>query len=199
MLDERFNILALIIALIGGGSYIFDTLKGKIKPNKVSWFLWIIAPMIAFFAEIKQGVGLPSLLTFAAGFIPLLVFIASFVNKKSYWKIEKFDLACGTLSIIGLILWQITNVGNIAIIFSILADGLAAIPTIAKSYREPESESYFAFFIFSISTIITLLAIKNWTFANYAFLIYLLLIDSTLFILIKFKLGRKILRPTRSL
>lgn len=192
MLDERFNILALIIALIGGGSYLIDTLKGRIQPNKVSWFLWIIAPTVAFLAEIKQDVGLPSLLTFAAGFIPLLVFISSFVNKKSYWKIEKFDLACGALSILGLILWQTTQIGNLAIIFSIIADAMAAMPTIAKSYKEPESESSFAFFAFFISSIITLLTISNWTFANYGFPIYLLFLDGVIFVLIKFKLGRKI-------
>lgn len=189
MLDDRFNILALIIALIGGGSYLLDTLKGKIKPNKVSWLLWCFAPMIAFFAEIKQGVGLASLLTFSAGFIPILVFTASFVNKKAYWKITKFDLVCGGLSILGLVLWQITQVGNLAIIFAILADVLAATPTLIKSYNEPESESYFAFFVFIFSSIITLLTIKIWNFANYAFPIYLFLIDSAFFILIKFKLG----------
>jgi len=111
MLDEKFVILGSIIFFIGGISYLIDTLRGKARPNKVTWFLWSTVPMIAFVAEIKQGVGIQSLMTFMLGFSPILIFLASFVNKKSGWKIGKFDIICGSLSVIGLILWQITKAG----------------------------------------------------------------------------------------
>jgi len=46
--------------------------------------------LIAFKAQIKEGVGIhQALLTFMVGFIPLIIFIASFINKKAYWKIGK--------------------------------------------------------------------------------------------------------------
>lgn len=75
------------------------------------------------------------------GFNPLLIFLASFVNKKAYWEISKLDLSCGALAIAGLVLWLITGTGNLAIFFSILADGIAAIPTVIKSYHKPETEN----------------------------------------------------------
>lgn len=190
MLNPDFNILGAFIVFAGVASYIFDTLRGKVKPNRVSWLLWTLAPMIAFFAEIKQGVGLQSLLPFMAGICPLLVVFASFVNKKAAWKIEKFDLLCGGFSIIGLLLWQITRVGDIAILFSIIADGMAGTPTIIKSWKAPETENAFAFLTTAIATIITLLTIKVWTFANSGFTVYLLCICILLTILIKFKIGR---------
>jgi len=192
MIDERFVIVGAVLGFIGGMSYLVDTIKGKTQPNKVSWLLWAIAPLIAFYAEIKQGVGLPALMTFMVGFNPLLIFFASFVNKKSQWKISKFDLFCGALSIIGLILWQITQIGNLAILFAILSDGLAGIPTIVKSYREPETENYKVFLFGAINAFITLLAIKEWNFAHYGFPIYIFLICLLLFLLIKFKLGKRL-------
>ncbi len=121
MLNPDFVYPAVIISFIGALSYVIDTLKGKAKPNKVTWFLWALAPIIAFFAQIKQGVGKEALLTFIVGFNPFMVFCASFVNKKAYWKITKVDLIYGGLSLLGLFLWYITKIGNIAIIFAILS------------------------------------------------------------------------------
>lgn len=192
MIDERFVFLALLFNFIGTFSYLVATIKGKVKPNKMSWFLWALAPLIAFSAEIGQGVGLAAWMTFAVGFSPLLIFLASFVNKKSFWKISNLDLVCGTLSILGIVLWYVTKVGNVAILFSIIADGTAAIPTIVKSYKEPESESYSVFFLASLSALITLLTLKTWDFAHFGFPVYIFFVCSLLTLLIKFKIGKRI-------
>jgi len=82
MLHPNFVFLGIFINFLGALIYIRDTLKGKIQPNKISWGIWAVAPLIAFAAEVKQGVGVQSLATFMVGFTPLLIFIASFFNKK---------------------------------------------------------------------------------------------------------------------
>lgn len=192
MLDERFVIFGAALNIIGGASYIIDTLSGKTKPNKVTWAVWAAAPLLAFSAEIKQGVGLQSLMTFMVGFNPLLVFIASFFNKKSQWRIGKLDIICGFLAILGLVLWQMTRIGNLAIFFGILSDGLAGIPTIIKSYKAPETENYKVFLFSGTNALITMATIKVWNFAYYAFPAYIFSICLLLFLLIGFKLGPKI-------
>jgi hypothetical protein len=126
------------------------------------------------------------------GFGPLMVFTASFVDKEAFWKITRLDIVCGVLSVIALILWAITGDGNIAIILSIAADLLAGIPTLIKSYNEPETEHPSAFRNGALSAGITLLTIKTWTFANYGFALYILLICTVLYSLIRFKLGKRI-------
>jgi len=82
-----------IVGLIGIVSYIKETIQGKTKPNKITWLLWSIAPLIATFAALSDGVKLSVLPVFMSGFGPLLVLLASFVNKKSYWKLEKKGLS----------------------------------------------------------------------------------------------------------
>ncbi len=192
MIDERFIFVAVILILFGDFTYLIYTIKGKVKPNKVTWFLWGLAPLIAFAAQFKQGVGLSSLTTFAFGALPLFIFLASFLNKKAYWKITSFDLMCGALAIIGLILWQATQVGNWAILFGVLADGAAAVPTVVKSYKAPESENYLVYLFNPIGAIITLLTLKTWDFTHYAFPVYIFFIGFLLVLLIKFKFGRKL-------
>ena len=188
MINQNFIYLGALIFFIGSIGYFFETLQGKVKPNRVTWFIWAVAPMITFAAQIKQGVGIQSLLTFMVGFIPLLIFFASFINKKSYWKIQSIDLICGSLSIIGLILWQITKVGNIAIIFSIIADFLAALPTFVKSYKHPETENYFLYLGLTVFAFITLLTIKVWNFETYSFSLYMLILNLLIATIIKFKI-----------
>ncbi len=192
MINENFVIVGTIIAGIGTLSYLVDTVRGRVKPNRVSFLMWSIAPLIAFVAQLKQGVGIQSLMTFSVGFFPLIILIASFVNKKAQWKLTRFDLICGLLSLAGLVLWLITRVGNVAIFFSIMADGLAALPTIVKSYKFPETESAWPWSTAAISGILTLLTITNWSFANYGFPLYISTVNSLIFVLAQFQLGKKI-------
>jgi hypothetical protein len=192
MINEKFVILGSLINLSGTSIYIWHTVKGQTRPNRVSWFMWALAPMIAFAAELDKGVGIIALTTFTVGFAPLLVFISSFVNPRAVWKITRFDVACGILSLAGLGFWFITRDSNLGIFFAILADLFAAIPTIIKSYNYPESEHYLAFAAAALSGAITLLAIKTWTFANYAFPLYIFLVCVLMSTLIKFRWGLRL-------
>jgi hypothetical protein len=192
MLNQNFIIIGTLIGAVGSLAYLVDTVKGKVKPNRVSFLLWSIAPFIAFAAQIKQGVGLESLMTFSTGFLPLTIFIASFVNKKAEWKITKFDLVCGVLSIFGLILWLITKVGNIAITFSIIADALAAIPTIVKAYKYPDTEIAWPWIATAFGVVLTLLTLSELTFANSGFIIYILIVNTLIFSLVQFRIGEKL-------
>lgn len=190
MLNTNFVIIGTIIGALGSIAYLIDTIKGKVKPNRVSFFLWSVAPIIAFAAMMEKGVGLESLMTLSVGILPLIIFVASFHNKKAEWKLSKFDILCGFLSILGLILWLITKEGNIAITLSIIADGLAALPTIVKAYKYPETEIAWPWIATSIGVLLTLLTITNITFANSAFNIYILFANTLIFTLVQFKIGK---------
>lgn len=190
MIHPNFVYLGVLIQFIGGMSYLIDTVKGKIQPNRVSWALFVLAPALAFFAQLQQGVGPEVWATFIVWFVPFLILIATFVNKKAVWKLKKLDVVCGLLSLLGLALWAITKVGNIAIVFAILADALACVPTLVKSWYEPESESDSVFLYGTVNALLGLLVITNWHFENYAFMSYMFLANSALAITIRFKIRR---------
>lgn len=191
MISEKFVFVGFTLSLIGASSYVLHTLQGKTRPNRVTWLMWALAPLVAFAAEIHEGVGIQALLTFMVGFGPLMVLTASFINRKAVWKVTRFDIWCGILSFLGLILWLVTRHGNIAIALAIAADGLAAIPTVRKSWTNPESESYLIYLLASMNATIVLLTIDNWNFATYGFPIYIAAFSFSVFCLIKFKLGLK--------
>ena len=108
MIDPRFAILGALIVLTGNAAYARDTVRGETQPNRVSWMLWALAPMIAFAAQVAQGVGLDAVLTLAVGIGPLLVVAASFLDPKAYARVTPFDAGCAALSLIALGAWAAT-------------------------------------------------------------------------------------------
>lgn len=73
MLSENFIFVGLAIGFVGVSSYFVATLKGQVQPNRLSWLIMGIAPLTAFAAELSEGVGLRSLMTFWVGFAPLMI------------------------------------------------------------------------------------------------------------------------------
>ena len=192
MLDVHFVILGAAIGAVGQGLYVLDTVRGETQPNRVTWLLWAIAPLLAFAVEIHSGVGLRSLMTFMVGFGPLCVFVASFVNPASFWEITRLDYVCGALSVLGTAGWLVTRHGMVALVAALTADGLAGVPTVVKAWRVPESESANVYLGGIANAGITLLTVDRVTTAVVAFPIYILVVATLLFVLVAGRVGPRL-------
>ena len=170
MLPEYFLYVSAAILFASGVSYLVATLRGDAQPNRVTWFFWGLAPMIAAIAALSKGVGLATLPVFVNGAMPLLIFLASFINKKAYWKISPFDYSCGAMELMALLLWYLTTDATIAIIFSILVGLCASTPTVLKAYKYPETEDGLAFILGTISMLVGFLAVQQYSFDSAPFL-----------------------------
>jgi len=168
------------VGLLAIFSYLKDTLRGKTKPNRITWLMWSLAPLIAAAAAFSDGVRWAASPVFMAGFCPLIIFFSSFINPNSYWKLEKFDYLCGFFSLLALIFWAITKNPVVAIIFSIASDGFASIPTIIKSWKHPETETGIVYIAGLFSALTSFAAVRVWVFPEYAFASYLVIVSSAL-------------------
>ena len=162
---EFLVFVAAFASLLAALVYIRSMFKGQTKPNRVTWFMWSVAPFIATAAALSDGVGLAIVPVFMSGFCPFLVFAASFLSKKAYWKLSTFDYICGILSALALVFWYLTSNPNVAIIFAIVSDALAGVPTIIKALRNPETESAWPFIVGVFSPFTSFLVATAWTFA----------------------------------
>lgn len=178
-------VISTILGLSGAFAYIRDMVRGKSKPNLVTWGLWAFAPLVATGAALSADAdGWATVRIFMSGFGPLLVFVAAFFVHGSYWKLSKFDYLCGGLSLIGLFVWLGIDSPLGAILILALADLFAAIPTLIKAWKFPETESVYSYFIFLLTSMIVIPAIPVWNIENSAFQIYLLTVNSALFIVV---------------
>jgi hypothetical protein len=177
MINQNFIWLALTITVFGNFAYIRDTLKGKTKPNRVTFFLWGTAPLIAYFSQKTGGGGIQSIYTLILGILAFVILASSFIDKRAYWAITKFDVACGIMSLVALILLISTGNALLALALSLIADLFAALPTIIKSYKHPKTETAIAYAVEIASSTIVLLTIHNWIFVNYIFAVYILFMN----------------------
>ncbi|MEK7089033.1 MAG: hypothetical protein AAB913_02800 [Patescibacteria group bacterium] len=177
MLPEKIIIIGVAINLFCSLWYVKNIVYGNTRPNLVSWFIWMLAPFLGTFLALKAGAGLSVTGIFMAGFGPLLVIVVSLFKKNVFWRIETFDLICGFFSIMALVLYLITYNLGISIFFAIISDGLAAIPTIIKSWKFPETESSSTYFGGIVNNTLSLLIIKNWIFSIYSFNIYFIVVN----------------------
>jgi hypothetical protein len=198
MLNENFIWIALAITVAGNFFYVRDTLKGETKPNRVTFILWSAAPFIAFLSQHNAGGSKQILYTLIISIVPLLIFFASFIDKKAYWKITKFDIYCGVVSLIALAFLVFTGRPLLALFLSIAADFFAALPTVIKSYKFPDTETITAYAAEIVSSIIVLLTVHQWIIVNYLFAAYILFMCTLFTSLLIFSPNKKsrILKPS---
>lgn len=181
MIPEWCISFAILLRLISGGRYAWGILHGRARPNPVTWFLWGSTAMVAFIAQINEGVGAQAIVTFVLGLSPLTIAVLATVKGHLRAHLTPFTFICAAITLGGVFLWQITDNAIFAIICSILADIAASAPTLMKGYRDPKSEYALPYLFSVISMAITLLTITSWNFETYAFPLYMMLINCVLF------------------
>jgi len=174
-------IASVLISLVGSFAYVVDTIKGKSKPNRISWAMWASAPLVATIIALYSHADIwTTTRTFMAGFVPLTILIASFISSKSYWKLTFFDFICGALSVLALIIWLLAGSPEIAILFAVAGDAFALIPTLAKAWKYPETETGITFVAGLTASVLVLPLTPIWNIENSAFQIYLLVANTLL-------------------
>lgn len=187
MLPEYFAFISTLIASLGSIYYLYLTIKGKVQPNKITFFFWGLFPMIAFFAQSEQDVSSVIWITFAMGFLPFLILLAAYFNPGAYWAIKPRDYYLAAIAVVSMLLWYVTENANLAIIFALIADVFASLPTILKAYNAPHSEDWKPYAINSVGFLVGVLAIQNWVFAEYSFVLYFFLLTTFLAALIYYR------------
>ena len=176
-------IISTLLLLWGGYAYFRDTLAGRTKPNRVSWFLWALAPLVSFSAAFSVDADIwASVRVLVGGVVPAVIFLGSFVNRKSYWKLTWFDWFCGGLSLTALLFWQLASSPLIAVLLATAANTFASIPTFIKAWNFPETETRLTFITSFLSAVLIIPAIPVWNVANSAFQIGLMLTTGALLV-----------------
>lgn len=177
MLPDYIIYFTFLFYIPGYYFYLRDIVHGQNRPNLVSWFMWMLGPMLGAFFQVKAGAGLVALPTFMAGFGPLVIVLFFIWHKNAYWKLTKFDILCGVFSLLALVFYIFTRNLGISILFAILSDALAFIPTFVKSWKSPENESVQPYLIGIATNALGLLIVKDWSFAIYSFGIYFVIFN----------------------
>ncbi len=165
--------LGVCFGFCTGSKYLYEMWQGRVKPNKVTWLIFGLAPLIGASAMLTAGFSWSVVSVIMAGVWPLIIFTASLFVSQSYWETKPFDYVCGGLSVLAIVLWQMTAIPLIAVFLTITADLLAGLPTAKKAWRFPQTESPWIFASGVYSNSVAVLVLTEFTWLSASFPIYL--------------------------
>lgn len=176
------GILAGIVGLFGFLPYIITTIQGKNKPNRASWWIWGILGVITGISYYYSGATTTIWVPICYAICQIITAVLSLKYGEGGWnRLDKFCLIGAGIS---LLFWWLLNSPLIALLFTLLIDLFAAIPTVIKSYSNPKQESCFSWTIFLIANTLNMIALDRWNFSLVVYPFYLFYLSSTLSILL---------------
>lgn len=162
---SSLGIASGIIQIFSVIPYVKDMLYGNTRPNAVSYVLWAITGIIAVLAQVSAGASWSLAFLIALTFNACLIAFLS-LRGYGYKKYTALDWSCLLLAIASLVLWKITENPVVALVLSVVGDFFAALPTIAKAYKDPNSELAFGWFLVVIASSLSILSSTKWNTAN---------------------------------
>ncbi len=168
--------LSIIINMVSYSSYIIAIFRGKAKPHRTTRFVLLTLSALATLSLLAQHNSVAVWLAGANLTFSSVLFLLSFKYGMGGW--SKMDILCLVIAVVGIIIWQVTGSSTLALYAAILADFTGMVPTIIKSYYHPKTEVWYFFFLAGIGAALNLLATRVWTFQEYAFPLYITLINT---------------------
>jgi hypothetical protein len=105
LMNNSLAILGAIIVALSGVPYAIDIIRGKTRPNVVSWFTWTLLISIGAFGALAANEIKTAIITF--GDVTQVGIILILGLRFGYAKYSRFDGFCQAAALIGIILWVI--------------------------------------------------------------------------------------------
>lgn len=165
------GVIALSLSVAAIVPYIIETLQGKVKPERVSWFIWTLLGVVYFWSAILEK----GAILFTAGELigPVIAFLLALkfgVGGKS-----KFDIYMLVLALAAIGWLVFTENALLSLILALVADGIALVLTIRKLHIDPTSESRWAWGLFGLSASFALVSLQVFNFETLVFPVYVII------------------------
>ncbi len=156
-----------IVEFLAGVPYFLDVIKGKNKPNIASWSTWTLLNGIIIVSALAAGGALNTVVLGVSLFAvsSTILILGLFKGTRKY---TKFDALCQSIAIAGILLWQLTDNPNYALLFVIITDVFALTPTVRHAFTHPHEETAITYFILGCMALVLTALASPRTFASLA-------------------------------
>ncbi len=172
------GLCAGILSFLGFAPYIISTLKGKTRPNRATWIIWTVIGVLLLLSYRSAGATHALWLSAANVIAFCVIILLLFKYGEGGW--ETLDIACLVGAALGLLLWWYFSSPLPTLYLSILIDFVGALPTLKKSYQNPEGEDSLTWKIFGAANTLNLFAIEEWSFKMAAYPLYMFCISGSI-------------------
>ena len=161
---DALGILSVALAIIAAIIYVFQTLRGDVRPHPLSWFLFGILSATGYWVQRDQGAH-QGCWTLLAMTIICFVFVAASVarGERSFSRQEwSFAVAGGAV----FVLYLFTREPNVAAALTTIVDALGYGPTFVRGWSHPRKDSVTSFALNGVKFVPSLMAMDPISFAT---------------------------------
>jgi hypothetical protein len=152
------------------------------RPNRVTWFVWTIVG--AMLLASYRAAGATSTLWVPAALVVGTFSIALLSLKFGQGGWRPVDVVCCIGAAVGFLLWRFLASPEAALFSMIGTDFVGLVPTLVKSYREPQGEHRLAWSIAWAGSLLNVCAIGTWEMAVASYPLYLFVGNSAVLLLL---------------
>lgn len=148
----------------------------------MSWFVWAFVGMLIVitYNELEGRAAL--ILAFTSAICQFLVAVLSI--KYGSGGTSTVDRTCLVLVIFTCLIWGLTKSAFYPYVLAVCIDFFAMVPTLRKTYHKPDGEDFYAWVLWAVAALLSILAIEQWSFAEALFPVHLLCVELMVVLLI---------------
>jgi hypothetical protein len=151
--------IAGIMALVQVIPYVVSILRGHTKPERTTYFIWLILNVVTTTSYIAVGARTTIWTGIAYVFTALLIFGLSI--KYGMGGFSRFDIVCFLLAMAGIMMWLSTRNALLTLYFGMLVSFIAYLPTIKKAYFLPETENTLSWVMTTCTALVNICALTT--------------------------------------
>lgn len=171
-------IMATTLPFVGGGVYIRSIVRGKSRPQRTTYGLFLCISIVAAMALFGSTAFWLVFVSFMQAAVIFALSLRFGVPGR-----KKLDAICIGVCIFGLLAWQCSNNVLLALVGSVIADFAAVIPALVKTWRQPATEAW-AFYALDSVAAGLFAAIGPYSVVNTIYPLYLCAINAVFVVVI---------------
>ncbi len=170
---------SLILSVAGNVPYVWESINGKVKPERISWLLFTLLGFTYYFSALQDG----GAVWFTAGELigPIVIFLTSLkygVGGKS-----KFDRIALFVAMFAFALLFVVDGTLLSLVIALFVDATAIALTVRKLISDPASESRNVWGIWLASSIFAVISIEHYSVESLLFPAYVVIVSIIIFLL----------------
>lgn len=173
---EILGVTSALVVFTAYIPYAVDIIRGKVVPARSARIMLTLLLIVTLFQQQSLGSGWAMAVTVGETIGALGILVLSL--KRGIGGLTRLDIICYALLAVSVGLWLKTDNALLAIHITIIADTVAFLPTMVKTWHFPKSETPLFFTIGATMPLLSILAEGNYTYAVMLFPLYLAAINS---------------------
>lgn len=154
------SIVASLLSVIGAVPYVRGIVGGRVRPERMTWFIWSVVLALALLGYRASGSG--DSWWFVAAELATNTAVFGLAVWRGVGGFARLDLICLGVALAALGLWKFTDIPLLMLLGSVVADVMAVVPTVLKALRDPYSEDGVWFACSAGASLCGLLAVGRW-------------------------------------